>query len=153
MKPHPFCWLPFRTHRSRYFLVWLALTLVSCEKCEIYPERPNSNTVIFGRVTDEKNGLPVEGLEVQLIGTKKFIYLVSSKILTKSVSDRDGKYQIELNVSKEIGELSLFPQLYFTSKDSTLYIGHIVNGDRMNSCCPASIGQRTEYNFQLIRRL
>lgn len=137
---------------TSYFVLWVAATLVSCDACDIYPERPNSHTLISGHVTDEKTGLPVEGLEIQLIGKKKFVYLVSSQILAKSFSDQNGKYQIELNVPKEFSELSLFPQTYFTSKDSNLYIDYLVNGNRMNSCCPAPIGQRTEYNFELIPR-
>lgn len=148
MKPHLPAWQPFRTRLSRYFLFWLAITLVSCEKCDIYPAHPKGKTEIFGQVVDEKTRLPIEGLEIIVVGTKSLIFK-STTTLQSHITDHDGRYHFILkSVPNDIRTLTIYP-LYYTYKN---YYNFKVDTTSSISCCPAPIGQRTEYNFELIPR-
>jgi hypothetical protein len=111
--------------------------------------KQDRTTTIYGTVTDQ-DGQPVDSILLRVRGVTGFKY----EILKEIHSDKEGEYEIMLDVPKKYSSLSI--AIPFSNslnpKFTKQYLGHYVfrNEVKTNDCCYAELGKKTKYNFQLI---
>lgn len=124
------------THRAAALL----MLLCSCNG--------DRTTIVFGRVVDQ-NQQPVDSIMILVTGSKSF----HSIPLTQTFSGKDGEYLINIDVDKKYSMLNSFippssfdnPKFYTQYKVSKTF----KNGQQMNTCCFADIGEKTRWDFEL----
>ena len=123
-------------------LLLITLLTLSCKK-------EDRTTVVFGTVKNEINQ-PIEGIEMVLYGEKGI--LASNHTQLKSTkTDAKGEYTLTSEISKDYhsGSISFnpssFPAMYDNGK---VYLNTIEVWD----CCPAVVGQKSQYDFVLERK-
>ncbi len=121
----------------------LLLNLSGCKK-----ER--RSTYVFGRVTDNLQQ-PVAGVSIVIYG-EKLGGLTKGDILQTLVTDKQGLYSTTVIPAKGYSGLQIFNQFYIKSELAKKYKDYdfLHNGQRATDCCPAMIGEDTEYNFILL---
>ncbi|MEO6281863.1 MAG: carboxypeptidase-like regulatory domain-containing protein [Dyadobacter sp.] len=111
--------------------------------------KQDRTTIIYGTVTDQ-NGQPVDSILVIADGVQGFKY----ETLKKTYSDDEGKYEIVIEPAKRYSAVDTgIP--FNTSENSKFMRSYLdyyskENGVRTGTCCPATIGKKTKYDFQLI---
>lgn len=129
-------------------LIPVLLLLVTCSLSSCFLKQDRTTTV-YGTITDQ-NGKPVDSIMVIAQGTRYLTF----ETLNHTYSDRNGYFEMVMDVPKKFGTLDLVIPFYPTKnpKYQNNYKGkHTTKNDvRTNNCCTASIGKKTKYDFQLI---
>lgn len=104
-------------------------------------------TVIYGKVTDQ-NQEAVDSILVEVSGAWTFL---NSEVINQVYTDKSGHYEMVIEVPRKYGNLNIsIPYLPVqNSKFQDNYMLDIVWKNGKVNCCYASIGEKTEYNFQL----
>jgi hypothetical protein len=111
--------------------------------------KQDRTTTIYGTITDQ-NGRPVDSILVITEGIQDFKY----ETLKKTYSDKEGKYEILIEPAKRYSGVN--SGIPFDTFENTKFMRSYrdyyskKNGVRTGSCCLASIGTKTQYDFQLI---
>jgi hypothetical protein len=108
-------------------------------------------TAVFGRVVDQ-NQQPVDSIMVMAAGTRA----LHVERLHSVYTDRDGNYEMMLDVSKRYDALDITlpylpaenPKFEKSYKISKVFI----NGKRTTSCCMAIVGKKTQWDYELAPR-
>jgi len=113
--------------------------------------KQDRTTVIYGIITDQ-NGQPVDSILVMINGVQGFKY----ETLKQVFSNKDGKYELVVEVPRKFGSADVVVPFGLSDnpKYQTNYIGKktYLDDKFTKTCCNASIGQKTKYDFQLIPR-
>ncbi|MEO6281861.1 MAG: carboxypeptidase-like regulatory domain-containing protein [Dyadobacter sp.] len=134
---------PFSPLYATILFGGLALLLSDCFL------KQDGTTTIYGTVTDQ-NGLPVDSILVTFSGVQDFKY----EQLKETFSDKNGNYEMVVEVPKRYS--SALGNIPYSSKNNPKYkrgyrdFYSKKNGISTGSCCFASIGEKTKYDFQLI---
>ena len=111
-------------------------------------------TVVFGTVKDDL-GKPVAGVEMNLYG-EKGILGSRATLLKTSRTDTKGEYAITTEIPKDYHSGNVlcnffndakFYGVFDSSKGDILF-----NGQATKDCCPVSVGQKSQYDFVLVRK-
>jgi hypothetical protein len=133
----------FSTISSAILFGCLALLLSDCFL------KQDRTTTIYGTITDQ-NGQPVDSILVLFDGIRGLRY----DILKEVYSDQSGNYELIVEVLKKYSSVSA--ALPYSTYDNPKYMREfksyysLENGIKTGTCCPASIGKKTQYDFQLI---
>jgi hypothetical protein len=131
------------TLSSTTLLGGLALLLSGCFL------KQDRTTTIYGMITDQ-NGQPVDSILVTFSGVQDFKY----EQLKETYSDENGSYEMVVEVPKRYS--SALGNIPYSSKKNPKYMRAYSdfyskkNGVSTGSCCFASVGEKTRYDFQLI---
>ncbi len=126
--------------------VWLAL--VASGSCAIR----DRVTHIYGVVMDT-NQNPVEGVQIEIEALRRWT-LNQGDVLKIVLTDKDGKYSVTVEPEKRHSRVHIINRYFVDSKLNAKYESYypMMNGQHISHCCPAAIGQKTEYNFTLLSR-
>lgn len=126
----------------------VGLALVVGGSCK----KPDRVTHIYGVVTDT-NAEPVEGVKILIMGYRT-LSLARLDELKHVFTDKEGKYSVTVEPGKRHSSVDVVNQYFNDDKLNANYESYIStkNGQHITHCCPADIGQKTEYNFTLLPR-
>ena len=127
-------------------------TLIAC--VGISCKKQDRTTIVFGKVTNEINQ-PIADVEMVLYGEKGILGSVSAPL--KSVfTDNKGEYMVTLEIPKEYHSGEVLP--FWTSSKMPLYEKYegisdvFLNGQQSQGCCSVPVGQKSQYDFRLVRK-
>jgi hypothetical protein len=131
-------------------LLYIAAVLCMSVSCK----KQDRTTVVFGTVKDDL-GKPIAGIEIVLYGKKGA--LQSRNVLIKtSATDVKGEYVITHEISKEYHSGDIIPDWFNIDKplyDKYKEVSSVsFNGYLTKDCCPVSIGEKSQYDFVLVRK-
>lgn len=126
----------------------VGLALVASGSCA----KRDRVTHIYGVVTDV-NLQPVENVQI-LIKGYRIASLAQMDRLKTVVTDKDGKYSVTVEPEKRHSHVQVINQYFVNYQLQAKYESYypMMNGQHISHCCPAPIGQKTEYNFTLLPR-
>ena len=131
--------------RIFHILMHFAL-IIQLNSCFLKQDR---TTTVYGTITDQ-NGAPVDSIMVIVQG----MHLLSFESLKETYSDKNGKYEMVIDVPKKFSAIDVTVPYFFTEnfKFFKYYNGKKTtkNDVSTSNCCIASIGEKTKYDFQLI---
>lgn len=109
-------------------------------------------TTIYGVVTDV-NLQPVEGVQILFAGYRT-LSLARTDNLKTVLTDKKGEYSVTIEPEKRHSSVHVICQYFVDYKLQAKYESYypMKNGQHISHCCPAPIGQKTEYNFTLLSR-
>ncbi|GGC06666.1 hypothetical protein [Dyadobacter sediminis] len=127
-----------------FSLICFLFILISCS---IY--FGDRTTVIYGKVTDQNK----EAVDSILVEASGLWALYNLQNIKQTYTDENGNYEMVIEVPRKYNSLDIgIPyDMIANSKFQNNYSHDIVwkNGKQTYNCCIASIGEKTEYNFQL----
>jgi hypothetical protein len=110
--------------------------------------KQDRTTTVYGTITDE-NGQPVDSILILATGLE---WWYSTK-LHSTYSDGNGNYEVLIEVPKKYDALDVTIPAYSEGNEKyyTQYKvkNILMDGKRVSSCCTASIGSKTRYDFEL----
>jgi hypothetical protein len=121
--------------------------------CAVSCAKEDRTTQIFGTVTDNDTGKPIEGLELWIQG-ESGILTSNATTLTSILTDKNGEYFITTTPAKDYHTLAVSNK-YFLNQDFKKKYGDVnilFNQVGTNNCCPVYIGQKNQYDFKMILR-
>ena len=122
----------------------IACVGISCKK-------EDRTTIVFGKVTDEINQ-PVKGVEIAIYGEKGILAARVTR-LKNALTDANGEYTITVEIPKDYhsGDMNIEFQ---TNNLWEKYTGGPVylNGNEIRDCCLVTVGQKSQYDFGLVRK-
>ena len=129
------------------YSILIAYIGISCKK-------QDRTTIVFGKVTNEINQ-PIQGVNMALYGEKGILASRSTK-LKNAITDANGEYTITVEIPKEYHSGSVDCLWYdnpildklYTENGGVLYF----NGNETRDCCPLIVGQKSQYDFGLVRK-
>ena len=130
----------------------LYIAAVLCMSASCIKE--DRTTVVFGTVKDDV-GRPIEGIEMVLYGEKGV--LGSRATLLKTIrTDATGNYNITADIPKDYHSGNILCNFFNDPKIGQIYDstkGDIFfNKSLSQECCRASVGQKSQYDFILVRK-
>ncbi|MEO6285323.1 MAG: hypothetical protein ABIN80_11120 [Dyadobacter sp.] len=123
-------------------LIWPIFSLQGCDKL-------SRTSTAYGRVT-EIGGSGVDSIDVVFVAYKN---ISGQKGLLRITTDKDGNYSGTVDVPKGYGNLDVAipsggnPKFTRVYRDYDVYL----NGKKINYCCPAEIGGKTQYDFKMYK--
>jgi hypothetical protein len=116
------------------------LSLSSCKK--------DRTTIVFGKVVDQ-NQQPVDSIMVLASG----VHFLSVESLQSTYTDKDGNYELVINAPKRYNALTMtVPYLPVQNpkfQESYRLDKVFRDGKRTGDCCPVTINQKTQWDFEL----
>jgi hypothetical protein len=113
--------------------------------------KEDRTTVIYGTVTDEHKN-PVDSILVLMSGMKFLDYEDLKTVYT----DKQGHYELVVEVPKKFNPVNVvIPALPIeNAKFLRMYKAyHVLKNDMAaGTCCYASVGEKTKYDYQLIAK-
>lgn len=106
-------------------------------------------TIISGTVTDNNTKLPVDSVQISLMGLKDF---ASEDLLQTTYTDENGRYAITVDVPKDYKSADI-ANLYFRKTSYSIkYRSYLVyyNSQQTMNCCRVEIGAEVQYDFILL---
>jgi hypothetical protein len=136
---------------SKLFSTLSSTTLFGClalllSDCFLKQDR---TTTIYGTITDH-NGQPVDSILVIVDGVQGFKY----ETLKQTYSDEEGNYEMVVEPARRYSGVNsgipfdTFENIKFMRSYRDYFSKK--NGIRTGTCCLATIGEKTRYDFQLI---
>jgi hypothetical protein len=129
--------------RWRFFCFAIAspMLLLSC--------REDRTTVIFGTVLDQSQQ-PVDSIMVTISGVRSF----HSEVIQSTYTDKDGHFELVTDVPRKYvavnAGIPYFP-LENPKYQEHYQIGKVFQNTRQTAnCCNAPIGEKTQWDFELI---
>lgn len=131
-----------------FYIIAHFIIIIQLNSCFLKQDR---TTTVYGTITDQ-NGEPVDSIMVIIQGMR----LRGLESLTETYSDKNGNYEMVIDVPKKFGAIDVTVPYFFTEnlKYVKYYNGKKTtkNDEFTNNCCIASVGKKTKYDFQLIPR-
>ncbi|WP_428662016.1 hypothetical protein [Runella sp.] len=104
-------------------------------------------TTVYGSIIDNNTNLPVDSVEVTILGMSGSIRPVSDVIKTV-YTDKTGTYNVTVDVPKEFHSINVEIYTRNRYKDFLLFL----NGQSAKSCCIVEVGATAQYDYRLIPR-
>lgn len=123
-------------------MLWEALSLQSCDKMK-------GTSTIYGIVTEIGNG-PIDSIKIAITATKG---INDTKFLATVLTDENGKYEATVDVPSGYGRLECGIPFGGNPKFELVYRGADAykDGQKVNTCCSATVGGKTNYDFKLFK--
>ena len=131
--------------RLKYAVVAVPL-IVAYAGCQ----KESRVTIIYGKVTDTSQQ-PVEGVKILIMAYRKGT-LAQGNVLETLLTDNSGNYTVTVEPGKQYSTIDVINQYFNNPNLNDKYSSFIAikDGQSIQQCCPANIGQKTEYDFKLI---
>ncbi|NIJ53075.1 hypothetical protein [Dyadobacter arcticus] len=131
--------------RTTVILLGITFFLTNCFS------KQDRTTTVYGTITDH-NGQPVDSILIVVQGLRDLTY----EELRRTYSDKNGMYEMIVEVPKKYNAVnSGIPSFPIENrKFERFYKGYEVfqDGKSTSSCCFSSIGEKANYDFQLISK-
>ncbi|WP_247235522.1 hypothetical protein [Telluribacter sp. SYSU D00476] len=123
----------------------LFILLFNTIGCNLLVDR---TTTAHGRVTDEA-GNPVDSV---IVGMFSAGFGKTGIPLGETLTDKEGKYSLAVDVPRGYSTTTVGVPLGYNPKILGKYKSWRVsqNGQRINNCCYAPIGEKSNYDFMLL---
>lgn len=135
--------------RIKGFLYAVGILLFT-EGCFSTPLQ-SRKTTIFGTVTDNDTKLPVDSVQIMITG-EKGVVASNADELKIIYTDRQGYYSTTIDVPNDYHKITVLNRYFDKLKYTLNYRGYFSYKDRnrIDYCCPAEIGAKTQYDFIML---
>ena len=131
-------------------LLYVAAVLCMSVSCKT----DDRTTIVFGTVKDDL-GKPVAGVEMNLYG-EKGILGSRATLLKTTQTDTKGEYSITTEMPKDYHTGNVICNFFNDAKFLGVFDSSkgdiLLNGQTTKDCCATKIGQKSQYDFVLVRR-
>ena len=131
-------------------LLYAAAVLLLTEGCFSSPFKSRTTTV-FGTVTDNDTKLPVDSVQIMITGGKGGVASNADE-LKIIYTDKQGYYYTTIDVPNSYHKITVLNRYFDKLKYTLKYRGYFSYKDRnrIDYCCPAEIGSKTQYDFMML---